>query len=51
MSTYLYLSLGGKPVADGNWLFLDSEAMEVLREAYAPLKTHDVYVNKTVPSL
>ncbi len=51
MSTYLYLSLGGEPVADGNWLFLDTEAIEALREAYAPLKTHDVYVDKTVPSL
>ena len=51
MSTYLYLSLGGKRVTDGNWLFLDSEAIEALREEYAPLETHDVYVNKTVPSL
>ena len=51
MSTYLYLSLGGKPVTDGNWLFLDTEAIVALREAYAPLNTHDVYVNKTIPSL
>lgn len=51
MSTYLYLSLGGKPVTDGNWLFLDTDAIVALREAYAPLNTHDVYVNKTIPSL